>query len=295
MSTSVLPSSLTVCSRAAVVYLTSSDEQARNDAFKHLTAILLNATKNLYIPETEKFIRDSGHAQDSARYSFAEEFLLAEFRPYLGMPEEMIWQAARDNKFRYLGRRFRQRLLNKIRNAVRRNKKYKQERYNDAWGEHQTTDGQAPGLEGPEEFDRYLESFDYLSEQDITVATVLFDLRLSEIEGKASRKSARTRAIAERFHVTEQTARRYIRQLQEKMNDALRNGHSATRELFDRLGAFIRTAPLLGRNLAFGYHQHQDVKHHEREWDYASLAEIGGGYSWKQRDALGRAGTISAL
>lgn len=322
---------LTVSSETAVTFLTSPDEHARTDAFNHLIAILLTATQGLYIPENEKY------PGNSARHSFAEEFLLGELEPYFGQPKEMILQAARDDKFRYLGRRFRQRLLNRIRDTVRRNQKYGHERYNDAWETHTDAGGVDGSVllvalnecnpeeysiippVGPEEYDRYFERFDFLSDQDIAVATALFDLRHEDYT-----KGERTRALAERFGVTEQTARRYLRNLRTKMTNALKDGNADVQDFFSRLREFIKTAPLAARDECwpsdpdapnpgaisprgacgetiqfddqgkFGYHQYQDMKHHERDWDSATLAENGRGYSWNQRDSLKRASRISS-
>ncbi len=316
MSISVAsPKPMTACSRAAVAYLTSTDQQIRNDAFEHLKAIVLKATSGLYIPESEKY------PGDSARYSFAEDFLLLELHPYLEMPEEMIRHAAREDKFRYLARRFKQRLLNKIRDTARKNRKYKHERYNDAWADHQSVDpNNEPGFDedgvwsalpsiGPEEFDRYLGQFDFLSDTDISVATAIFDLR------KETARGALPKALAIRFSITVQTARCRVRNLRAKMNAALKAGNTDVKQLFERLNAYVRTADVMLRNEPwpddpdarqysiqmtpfddashFGYHQYQDMEHHERDWNFTALTESSRGYSWSQRDALSRAGKIS--
>ena len=262
---------------ASYTYLRARSNWRKADSFEHLTAILLRATKGLYLPDPDGC--DDG--RDTEKYSFAREFLLTELSKYHGASREQIKQACRDNKFRHLGNKFRCRVLNRIRDAYRAARRMQPEIYNDEWEDHHQQIGKPPSV-GPEEFDRFLASCDYLADNDIAIASALYDIR--ELP-----KKDRTKVLASRFGVTEQTARRYVRQLQDKLWAALKRGHRDTKDFFDRLAAFITLAPLNPRHLhfwdernpgtsisntafddpaTFGYHQFQDTAHQERDWDF---------------------------
>ena len=299
----------------------------RDDAFQHLLAILMVATKGLYIPVQTK---DAGEA--SAKYDFAIDFLFGTLTPYQGMDEDLIKSAAREHKFRYLGKRFRGRVINKIKKVNRAAAKVSHEIYIDEWQKHvealrsidpassansdaQNEAARTPRL-GPEQFDRFLEELNFLSEDQIDTAVKLFDLCIDE-KYETLTKGQRTQALANMFGVTVQAARKRIRSLRRAMTKALKAGHKGAIELGQRLAKHVMPSTFHPRDTKFwvnednhgsihplgeggepiqfdsssylfGYHQYQDIKALERGFDEAGYAEHSRGYSWSQKAPLSR-------
>jgi hypothetical protein len=306
MSSSLSPvNNLTVSSKEVINYLTavaSGNEQVKTAAFSHLIAILLRATDDLYLPNSEKVL-----SSNTPKYDFAVDFLLEELHPYLEVPSDMVLKAAFENKFRYLGRKFRCRVLNKIRDLHRAKKRVKPATYNDDWDAHQPRP--CPPPLGPEEFDAFVRACEFLSERDVQTAMLLY--AFGEL-----RNGSRTQALAHARGVTAQTARADIRHLRQECSNALNNGSSAAKELFDRLADRIRTAEVVPRDLDFwdpansgtsiqtsqfersvmmksSPSYDQDPENDFREHDSVTLRSGSRGYSWDRSrpyQGLGRMG-----
>jgi hypothetical protein len=240
VSTNPPTKKLTKSSQAAVRYLLDGlrdDEEARAEAFEHLLAILLCATKGLYIPESDRSPSD-----DSAKYRFAVDFLLAELEPYREADQHTILAAAYADKFRHLGNKFRCRVLNKIRDTIRAAKRNSFVLYNDAWAAHQGRRS-IPPLQA-EEFDELLQSCTFLSDAAVQTVATLFGSR-------DLCKGNRTRALAESRGVSVQQARADIRRAREEFSEALKNGDKSAKEMADRLASHIVPTELKPRDLKF--------------------------------------------
>jgi hypothetical protein len=214
---------------ACMQYLLAGDEKAKRDAFEHLKAIMLTATRGLFIPES---VSCDG---TTAKYNFVTDFLWTELKPYEGKSCADIEAAAADNKFRYLGRRCRQRVINEIRNVTRANKRMRSVTYNDAYLAHQATDRRPP-LQ-PHEYSEIVAACDFLDPANADVVNELFDLRDRD-RGQWAAELARSRGVSV------QTARKYIRNIEANFRAALNAGHKAAKKLFDTLAQYIQTAPL---------------------------------------------------
>jgi len=322
-SSQLQPSRPNKTTQACLDYLLSKDESRRSDAFKHLVAILMTATKNLYIPTQEI---DQG--ENSRKYDFAIEFLLNTLSPYQGMEPELIRVAALEDKFRFLGKRFRCRVINQIRDVTKAATKRSFEIYTDGWQTHspdnegsQTNAGRTPRL-GPDQFDELLAECDFLSETHVQTAVILFDLSVDDL-WEESTKGERTEALAARLGITVQAARKRIQQLRKAFANAIRSGHQGAISLADRLASHVIPATYSPRNTNFwsvaanpanpkcfadenpgsihplgengepiqfdssdnyfGYHQYQDMKALERGFDEVGIYESARGYSWNQK------------
>jgi len=261
-SSPVLSPFFTKSTQAAVDYLTNPiGSDARDNAFQHLLAILLTATKDLYIPVQEKDGREN-----SAKYDFAVDFLFGTLASYEGKDRELIEAAARKHKFRYIGKRFRGRVINKIKKVTRATADISFEIYIDEWQKHvekaaaqdpqdalnreaQDEAGRTPHL-SPEAFDRLLEELDFLSEDQIDTAVKLFDLCVNE-EYEDLTKGQRTQALANMFCITVQAARKRIRSLRRAITTAIQSGHKGAVALGERLSKHVMPATYHPRDVKF--------------------------------------------
>jgi hypothetical protein len=292
-----------VVTQECINYLLAPTEDEKYRAFEHLKAILLTATKSLYIPENDK------QAGTTAKYEFAIQWLLEELSPYRGMSEEMILAAAKADKFRWFARRFRLRLINKIRDTLRQNKRVKFVTYCDEIGYGPT---RPPSL-SVVELEALLAECDFLSDKQL--ATVWGLWRARDLRG-----GRRIRAIAAERNVSVQQARKDRRAVVQAFQTALKAGHSGAIALFDSLAKYILPANLKPRDAdfgswwdetnpgtsihpigeggepiqfdqtdsLFGYHKNQDFKNDERGFDEDGLAENGKGYSWRRKNNYGK-------
>jgi hypothetical protein len=214
----------------------AGDEAEKFEAFEHLTAIMLHVSTGLYIPSSV----DSN--DDSEKYGFIQIFLLEQLAPWLDKTPEVIEEAADQDFFRYLGRKCRQRVLNKIRDAKRLRRTAQFVCYQDLFSAHQPQ--VCPPRLSFDEFIKMLGECTFLAQSSIETAMALFHLH--ELRGKQ-----RIEALAEQLGIDAQTAHKHLRNLRKETRAALKAGDMGAKELFDRLAAHIRTADFLPRDLPF--------------------------------------------
>jgi hypothetical protein len=199
------------------------DEEGKVDALWHLVAIMLKATSDLYIPEP---VRSEG---DTAKYEFCMEFVLRELYPWIGKSLDEVEAAASKGVFRYMGRRCRQRCLNKIRDTQRSQRVFVT--YNDEWQEHQTERCHI----GPTDFDELLSECDFLDADERELATALYDVR-------ELRAPERHRQLAGMRSSGVHEIRQRVRALQQKCQMAMAKGNSGGKSLYSALAAYVTTA-----------------------------------------------------
>jgi hypothetical protein len=238
-------------SQAAVDYLTTKS----SDALDHLIAICWRAKGGLFIVAADE-------TGPSGKYfstrSWILGFLAGELSPYQEVAPEQILEAARQGKFRYIGRTCRLRMVDDIRRftAKKRLKPFEWSlEYPIGNGDDLNTFASLIGVEAedsfagrsvlghrpvPEELEMALllwrNRYKFEEKLGGKVFITLKAICGSYLKGEI-RKGQITKAISQRCGVKEWQARAYKRALNQKMLKAIQAGDTAAAELYDMLVA----------------------------------------------------------
>lgn len=226
-----------VLTLAVVRYLNTADSDTEDKfhAFQSIIHILLNATHGLFIPDDGKKI-----GTNSIKFDLAETWLLEQLRPYRGMPAGEIARAARGDKFRYLGRRFRFAVIDEIRKSSANRREAQLIPFDDAI---QQARAKAPRM-SESDLAGLLSDCDFLDAGQQAMFWILWRAR-----DKA--KGDRTQDIADARAVSLEQARKDLRSLREALQDAIKAGHRGARDLFEGLARYITPAAAIPRDLPF--------------------------------------------
>lgn len=262
--------------QTTLTYLDSTDDPTRDESFLHLIRILMRATKGLYLPSFEKSLAAGPHDPEtydaawkfrqmsSDKFSWASEWLLVELAPYQGMPTDLLVSAANENAFRYLARKFRCKLINRIRDEKHDSEGITYSRYDEGVNYEAIDSEELPDVGNPAEneitaahdlFSRpaplepaqyaaLVEQCEFLSPKSKALALSLYDLADQS-------KGGITRAISASREVSEQQARRDKAKMQQEFQAALKAGNKRAKEVFDILSKYVIRAQSRPRDLNF--------------------------------------------
>jgi hypothetical protein len=221
---------LTKTTRLAFQYLRARTDRQRLSAFERLRAILLHATQHLFIPRYRSFEEDS----PTERYLFVSRFLREYLDTYKGRSKEELRAAALADKFRYLGRLCKFRVLDEIKRVNRIRAKQASvdelDKCASPYNEYHAL--------REDDLVRVLALCDFLSERQVHLVWSLWracEAKASALVSGGLRKGERTQAIANARHVSLQQARKDLRNLRQAFANAVESGDPGARAFFELL------------------------------------------------------------